>query len=437
MTNSTPFHVLIVGGGIGGLALAQGLKGSGVSVAVFERDHHRAERLQGYRIHVNPQGSRALHRLLPADLFKAFTATAGHGGNEFRFYDEKMRELLHLDEEITTGGARSPENGHHGVSRITLRQVLLAGLDDVVHYGKRFERYERTPDGRVTAFFEDGSSATGDLLVGADGGNSRVRRQYLPHAERGETGVVTIVGKYALTPEARRELPAEFLQGPASVMPPRDYGMFIAPHEFAPGEAGEIGGDDPALSPGALFDNTTPYVFWAFAAKREGYDTGRTLENLSGAELHDLARKMTLSWSPRLRKLIDGTDTSTVTLIPITTSKPVDAWTTTNVTLLGDAIHSMTPFRGIGANTALRDARHLHDAILSIARGETGLITAIGEYEERMRDYGFAAVKASLKTAMMTVSGNPVGRFFGKTAFRAFNAMPSVKRKVFAGFGDA
>ncbi|GLZ75495.1 oxidoreductase [Actinorhabdospora filicis] len=435
--NASSLHVLVVGGGIGGLALAQGLRKSGVSVAVYERDLHRDDRLQGYRIHINPQGSRALHELLPPESFAAFTATAGHGGNEFRFYDEKMRELLHLDEAITTGGARSPEDGHHGVSRITLRQVLLAGLDGHVRYGKRFERYERTPDGRVTAFFEDGTSATGDVLVGADGGNSRVRRQYLPHAQRVQTGVVTIVGKYALTPEARRALPAEFLRGPASVMPPRDHGMFIAPHEFAPAAAGAIGSDDPALAPGALFDNTTPYVFWAFAAKREAYRAGRALEDLDGAGLHDLARAMTASWSPRLRALVEGTDTSTVTLIPITTSVPVDAWAATNVTLLGDAIHSMTPFRGIGANTALRDARHLHDALVAVARGERPVVPAIGGYEERMRDYGFAAVRASLKTAMMTVSGNPVGRFFGKTAFRAFNAMPAVKRKVFAGFGDA
>jgi salicylate hydroxylase len=44
------FHVIIIGGGIGGLTLAQGLKKNGISCAVYERDLSRADRLQGYRI---------------------------------------------------------------------------------------------------------------------------------------------------------------------------------------------------------------------------------------------------------------------------------------------------------------------------------------------------------------------------------------------------
>lgn len=63
---------------------------------------------------------------------------------------------------------------------MTLRQVLLTGVEDAVHFDKVFSRFEQHPDGTVTAFFEDGTSATGDLLVAADGANSRVRRQYLP-----------------------------------------------------------------------------------------------------------------------------------------------------------------------------------------------------------------------------------------------------------------
>ena len=48
---------------------------------------------------------------------------------------------------------------------MTLRQVLLTGLEDVVHFDKTFTRYEQRDDGTVTAHFADGTSATGDLLV--------------------------------------------------------------------------------------------------------------------------------------------------------------------------------------------------------------------------------------------------------------------------------
>ena len=54
------FHVAIIGGGIGGLCLAQGLKKARISVAVYERDHSRTARLQGYRIHINPEGKSCI-----------------------------------------------------------------------------------------------------------------------------------------------------------------------------------------------------------------------------------------------------------------------------------------------------------------------------------------------------------------------------------------
>ena len=72
-----PLHVLIIGGGIGGLTLAQGLKKSGVSVAVYERDRTMTDRVQGYRVHINPAGSLALHECLPPELFEAFARTCG------------------------------------------------------------------------------------------------------------------------------------------------------------------------------------------------------------------------------------------------------------------------------------------------------------------------------------------------------------------------
>src|SRR5690349_15460133 len=94
---TAPFHVMIIGGGIGGLCLAQGLKRAGVSVAVYERDQTRSDRLQGYRIHINPAGSRALHACLPPDLYAAFLQTCGKSGHGFSFLTDQFDELLALD----------------------------------------------------------------------------------------------------------------------------------------------------------------------------------------------------------------------------------------------------------------------------------------------------------------------------------------------------
>ena len=92
-----PLHVLIIGGGIGGLTLAQGLKKSGVSVAVYERDRTRTDRVQGYRVHINPTGSLALHECLPPALFEAFARTCGKPSRGIRFVTERMKVLLSLD----------------------------------------------------------------------------------------------------------------------------------------------------------------------------------------------------------------------------------------------------------------------------------------------------------------------------------------------------
>src|SRR5690349_20005494 len=132
-------RIAVVGGGIGGLCLAQGLRKAGAEVTVYERDRTPGDRLQGYRIHIDPNGARALHDCLPPHLWEAFVATTGAHVRGMAFVTERLEELL-LVEAPHPG---DPLRDHHSASRITLRQVLLAGMEDVVRFGKTFERYER------------------------------------------------------------------------------------------------------------------------------------------------------------------------------------------------------------------------------------------------------------------------------------------------------
>ena len=74
MSSISP-RVLVIGAGTRGLALAQGLLRAGIDVQVFERDALRTDGLHGYRVGIDPDGSRALHALLPADLYDTFVAT--------------------------------------------------------------------------------------------------------------------------------------------------------------------------------------------------------------------------------------------------------------------------------------------------------------------------------------------------------------------------
>src|SRR5262245_25433445 len=113
-----PPRVVIVGGGIGGLALAQGLRREGVSAAVYERDISLTSRLQGYRVHISPGGSRALHECLPPHLFDAFDRTCGKPARAIHFMTEGMKPLLSFDASLVKDDGDVAK--HRSVSRITL-----------------------------------------------------------------------------------------------------------------------------------------------------------------------------------------------------------------------------------------------------------------------------------------------------------------------------
>lgn len=91
-------------------------------------------------------------------------------------------------------------------------------------------------------------------------------------------------------------------------------------------------------------------------------------------------------------------------------SRPVALWADPAVTLLGDAVHTMSPGRGDGANIALLDARNLTAALARSAAGETSLAEAKRAYEIEMLDYEFAAVAASLNNPFSGRPGAPASR---------------------------
>ena len=434
-----PLHVVIIGGGIGGLTLAQGLKKFGVSTAVYERDRTRTDRVQGYRVHINPTGSLALHECLPAPLFDTFARTCGKPAEGIRFVTEQMKVLLALD------GRNAPPRfkgegvaQHRSVSRITLRQVLLSGLEDAVQFGKTFMRYEENALGRVVAYFEDGSTADGDVLVAADGGGSRVRRQLLPHAERIDTGIAAIAGKVFLNDESRRLIAPELTNALTLASGKGGYSLFVALQDIDGVAIDGIGGNDESAAAGNHFDNSRSYLMWAFGARREKLGLGGDIERMSGEELRSTALRVMAqrSWDERFRALVRLADPDTINAIAIRTSVPIAAWQTQCVTLLGDAIHSMTPYRGIGANVALKDAVRLCRALTLANRDERPVIDAIRDYETDMIDYGFRAVQTSLHAMNQAVMEDRLRLMLSRAVLRIVNSVPPLKRRMFNRMGE-
>jgi hypothetical protein len=135
---------------------------------------------------------------------------------------------------------------------------------------------ERAPwawPGDQTARFDDGSTATGDVLIGADGASSRVRQQLLPHAERVETGIFAISGKIAMTEAVRRATPQAFLLGPTLVLGPKGHFMFGSAVEYGNSDdKARVNLEPPSTSPPAeLPSDREQYVMWGFSAPREAF----------------------------------------------------------------------------------------------------------------------------------------------------------------------
>ena len=428
---SKPFHVLIIGGGVGGLTLAQGLKRSGISAAVYERDRTPTDRLQGYRVHISPTGSSGLHECLAPESFDVFDRTCGSPNNAVRFFTEQMRELLSFERELVQ--PTDPIACHRSASRITLRQVLLSGLDNV-QFGKTFSRYEEQGD-QILAHFEDGSSARGDVLVAADGGGSRVRRQFLPHAQRVDTGVAAIAGKIFLD-TAQDRIARRLLDGISLVAARGGYGLFVAIQEMNGSTIGSVGANDPAFAgAGNIFENTRSYLMWAVSANRAKF----AVPDLEGADapvLAAAASRPMAGWSRAFRDLVDLSDPTTLSCLSIRTSVPVAPWRAGRVTLLGDAIHAMTPYRGVGANVAIKDAVRLKRALTAAHHGERDLSEAIRTYEDDMRDYGFRAVQNSLRAMHQTVTDNVPALLSSRLLFRTINKLPPLKRAMARRLGE-
>ncbi len=430
--NNAPLRVLIIGAGIGGLALGQALAAAGgIDLQICERNRSAAGWLDGYRININPAGSRALHRCLSPALWEAFVATsvAPPGGITFR--TEQLRELFTITRDDMTGGSPDPADGQYGVSRTVLRTLLMAGLDDVIRFGAEFERYAVAGDGTVTAHFADGSTAVADVLIGADGANSRVRTQYLPHARRVPTGAGGLAVRLPLNDETRRWLPSYLADGMTLVMPKAGRwsvftSAFAGRDAVTAAVAGGTGLAALGVDPARLLDAVEDYVLCGLIADLRALPAN--VADLGGAALQEIAADLLRGWDPVLRRMFADGDPATMTGMRFRQSTLVEPWPSTTVTVLGDAIHNMTPVGGLGANSALRDAAALAEQLVHVRDGAP-LVPAIAAYEAGMREWGYAAVRESGDNARRAITAQPLARRAGRTYFRARRVLRDLGRR--------
>jgi 2-polyprenyl-6-methoxyphenol hydroxylase-like FAD-dependent oxidoreductase len=368
------FQVAIVGAGLGGLCLAQGLRKAGLDVAVYERDATASARAQGYRISLDARADDALRACLPASLFQLFEMTRGQpstGLTLFSFEGDTLRE------RHTMRFAQEPRPGlpaaGHAVDRLVLRETLLAGLDDTVQFGKEFTEYTLQPSA-VDAQFADGTSVTCDVLVAADGVSSRVRQQFLPDTRLVDTGMRWLGGRTVLDDRLRELLPGAVTDRAISVM---DCGQafFLAAVLFQQ-RPNDVAG---TLSPGLRYTDNDDFLMWAYVGHLGSFlFSDDQLFGTAEAELYRLAVESVNGCHPMLKNLIEAGNPERCFSLAIRSVPQVEPWPSSRITFIGDAIHA-SPINGTGANAALEDAAVL---CTYLTRGVGGdLQRALDEYE--------------------------------------------------------
>ncbi|KAK5047652.1 hypothetical protein LTR84_006317 [Exophiala bonariae] len=370
---SDDFKVLIIGGGLGGLALAQALRKHGIAYEIFERDLAWDSRNQGWAL--------SLHWILedllgqtPDDMpsFDHVSLGYEHGMEaEFAYFNaftgEEQMRLSHSKEKPFLRSDRSK-----------VRLWLMHKLD--IQWNKHFIRYTEDSDG-VTAYFEDGTSAKGSLLVGADGVNSKVRDQLMVGS--GLKPRIIPLGNITSLVELPKEKYTKQLELGRSFFLAHspNHRLFVGFRHFSK-------------------DEETASFYWRLSwydkeTQNEPYWTATA----SPEELMEYAREKTKDFFPLLTETLRATPPSGVVVPSLTfwDMLPIPL-PTGRVTLLGDGIHPMSPFRGEGANFAMKDGLSLGQYLAERKNGET-IPELLKRYESEMLIRGSGGVLKSRAAA--------------------------------------
>ncbi|OLR91812.1 FAD-dependent oxidoreductase [Actinokineospora bangkokensis] len=331
-------EIAIVGAGLGGLALARVLHVHGIGAAVYEREPSRGARGQGGMLDIH-SGQRALDAAGLTDGFRSIARTAGQ---DMRLLDPDGTLLLQEDTPDDAPFLR-PE-----VDRADLRDLLLDSLPrHTVHWGRAVASAEGG-----TLRFTDGTTARYDLLVGADGAQSRIR-PLLTDARPTHTGQTIVELGIPDVDTTHPDLAAALGRGNYWVL---GDGQSIGAQRNASGRVRVYASfyrtdEDWITTSGIPFDDPT-------AAK---------------SRLVDLFA----DWHPQFHALIQACDDEVVPR-QVHTLPPGLTWPShPDTTLIGDAAHLMPPV-GEGANMALLDGAELAGAIAADPA------TAVERYEREM-----------------------------------------------------
>lgn len=340
---------IIIGAGIGGMCTAIALHRFGIQTEVFEAV--KDIKPVGAAISIWPNGVKCLNFLgMKEPLRKLGGTMRAMAYNDFQ--SGTTLTQFSLDPLVADSGERP-----YPVARAELQAMLLDTYGrEKVQFGKRVARVEQDENG-VTAWFEDGSEAHGDLLIACDGTHSVVRKYVLGRkVERRYAGYVNWNGLVNID---------------ESIAPAEQWTTFVGQ------------GKRVSLMPVA---NNRFYFFFDVPLP-----AGLAEDRSSVRD--DLSRYFS-GWAAPVQKLIGQINPETTNRVEIHDIDPFPELVKGRVALLGDAAHSTTPDIGQGGCAAMEDAVVLANCLQTNALGiEDALLRYQFKRADRVKDLVLKARK--------------------------------------------
>ncbi|KAK5827766.1 hypothetical protein F5H01DRAFT_409512 [Linnemannia elongata] len=366
--NKAP-HVLIAGAGLAGLFLGILLERAGIPYEIFERS--AAPRPLGAIMSLSPNILPAFEQLGLLDELLSFSKPSLRGV----FLTDRLEPIGQADTDCTE------LTGYDRVlfARPELQDMLFKNIpSDKIHLSKKIATLDQDQDG-VTVTFDDNTTARGDILVGADGAHSAVRKHLYATLE-----------KKGLLPKADTEALSKgyiSLVGTTNELDPVKY-------------PGVLEKESEALY--MIGDKDTPYTWVTFTVpgNRICWNVIVQLGLSSTADEHAVSSDWTNQDNKKMLDeirhfktpygtmgdLFDVTDIEKVSKIYFE-DKLFETWTHGRTVLIGDAAHLLLPSSGAGAVNAMQDAvllaNHLYDIFPTSFEN---IKTALSEYKEERFD---------------------------------------------------
>ncbi|MDJ1481950.1 NAD(P)/FAD-dependent oxidoreductase [Cytophagaceae bacterium YF14B1] len=357
--------VAIIGGGPGGLTLARLLQLKGVNVKVYERDLTKDVRVQGATLDLHyDSGLKAIEN---AGLSEAFKKAYRPGAEKGRVVDQ-YGNIVYDEHSNASDKSFDNELFRPEIDRGDLRDILLESLKpDTVVWNCHLVTLSQNSDGWKLEF-KNGSTGSADILIGADGANSKIR-SVVTTIRPFYAGITIFQGNVE---DAQIKAPTIYTLLKGGKIYVHSGGKYL--HVSSKGD-GSID-------------------FYMSSQLDENWVKNSGIDFTDRSQLMEWCQKVLAGWADIWFELFENV--SLPLLIRPQYCVPLDqTWEAhSTITLLGDAAHIMPP-SGEGVNLAMLDALELSECVTS---GDFKSVqSAIAAYEKQMQVRGLAEAQASLE----------------------------------------